>query len=289
MPVSGLPNNLEVYLNETLRGSTITSWNIRGEQDYTQVTIRFGSTAMLDTNVKYRKVPPSRIVRDKARAARYNDQVEVQQASEHIFTQTDEPVIENSLPDGIEAVATHLDQGYVLTPIDNVTTEFSYSPVVQVDGPVDTHTSKAEINTKPNKVVYSGPCASVCEKPKHTNAATCVYVCKGCSKDLSTEPDRSWNRCTDPKCHEFNLCNKCCDKGFHHDHIRHLMPFTMPDPGSHFCDSCGLKLINMNSCVFVCNHCQSYVMCKNCYHWAGMHWAHRNKVTKVKVQDFLGT
>ncbi len=74
MPISGLPKILELNINNFLETANVSSWNIRGENENLQVTIRFSmkdttSGHQMDTsNVTYRKVPPSQTRRDRNRA-----------------------------------------------------------------------------------------------------------------------------------------------------------------------------------------------------------------------------
>jgi hypothetical protein len=66
-------------------------------------------------------------------------------------------VITVSLPDGIMAVPATADQGYYMTPLGNMDLNIntSTSPVVQVDGPLDTHGSppgNATVHTEGSEV-----------------------------------------------------------------------------------------------------------------------------------------
>jgi hypothetical protein len=70
MPLSGLPKLLEMFMEQTLNEHQVSSWNIRGGNIYTEITIRIGMSTVTKDTVKYRKVPPSRINRDKQRATR---------------------------------------------------------------------------------------------------------------------------------------------------------------------------------------------------------------------------
>ncbi len=70
MPVVQLPKPLQTTLDTLLMDNSLSSWQVKGGQYFTQVTIRF-STTTKDTNVadaKYRRAPPSRIIRFNNRA-----------------------------------------------------------------------------------------------------------------------------------------------------------------------------------------------------------------------------
>ena len=68
MASNGLPNILNTMLDTLLAENIVISWNIRGEKDYTQLSIRFGNGKEGAVNdIAYRKAPPSRVTRDKQR------------------------------------------------------------------------------------------------------------------------------------------------------------------------------------------------------------------------------
>ena len=57
-----------------LKAGDLTSWNIRGDTDFTQVTIRFNMATdgqLVTKDTKFKKVPPSQINRDRDRAYRW--------------------------------------------------------------------------------------------------------------------------------------------------------------------------------------------------------------------------
>ena len=73
--VTGLPKTLVVSLNSILEENSVCSWNIRCNNNSTQVWIRFSgetnSDQMDKTDVSYRKVPPSKVLRDRDRAQQW--------------------------------------------------------------------------------------------------------------------------------------------------------------------------------------------------------------------------
>ena len=75
MPVTHLPKILEININNILELAKVSSWNIHGEKENLQITIRFcimDSTTDTDTmataKITYRKVLPSQVRRDRERA-----------------------------------------------------------------------------------------------------------------------------------------------------------------------------------------------------------------------------
>ena len=201
------------------------------------------------------------------------------------------------LPEGIKAVSLD-DQDYVLTPICGASdSETQYSPVIQVDGPTDIH-GYTPMQSAPTKEInnWAGNKINHKHEAKHTeeNSTSQIkvaveYVCKNCGVDLSKSLVRKWHRCTDPQCRDVNICNSCCDSGYHSCHTRHLMPFTMPVLETKHCDSCGSIFSHKSSYVYVCTLCPNYAMCYNCYYWAGMHCAHADNISKISVKEILAT
>ncbi len=84
MPVTKLPKPLQITLDGLLTDNKLTSWQVRGGQEFIQVSIRFSVTEMepILNDVKYRRAPPSRILRDTNRAEDYAKSIK-QTSSEH--------------------------------------------------------------------------------------------------------------------------------------------------------------------------------------------------------------
>ena len=70
MPLIGLPFILENNLDMLLKESRLSSWQIRGGESFTQVTLRFpiNPTPGHTGNLEYRRASRSRLVRDQMRA-----------------------------------------------------------------------------------------------------------------------------------------------------------------------------------------------------------------------------
>ena len=99
MTIDGLPKILEDTVNNILKSSRLSSWNIRGEGTMLQLSIRFNMDAMGDTNtdsmpsVTYRKVSPSQEKRNKDRAVEWDTNKVSNQECDNICG--DKNIIEN--------------------------------------------------------------------------------------------------------------------------------------------------------------------------------------------------
>ncbi len=69
-----LPKPLEITLDTLLTDNKLSSWQVKGGEHFIQVSIRFSTTAIESNicDVKYRRAPPSRIIRDNIRAKDYH-------------------------------------------------------------------------------------------------------------------------------------------------------------------------------------------------------------------------
>ena len=67
-----MPTLLATMMDTLMKNGPITSWNIWGDDDQTQLIIRFSANNMADiTNVKYKKVNPGQQTRDRRRQEQY--------------------------------------------------------------------------------------------------------------------------------------------------------------------------------------------------------------------------
>ncbi len=64
-----LPKVLVTVVDNILDEHVLSSWQFKGGPLYTQLTIRFspGDMDNTDSNMKYRRIPPSQILRDHIR------------------------------------------------------------------------------------------------------------------------------------------------------------------------------------------------------------------------------
>ena len=104
MPVEGLPKVLENTLDTLLKEYSLSSWQIRGGEIYTQVTLRFPASAITAETgtVQYRRAPPSRVKRDQFRS-KYN----FDSRMDPINVQT-QP-IDNNSPHQLESVNSNVN------------------------------------------------------------------------------------------------------------------------------------------------------------------------------------
>ena len=65
-----LPDILVITLEKLLDERILSSWNITGGHIYTQITLRFSNSGQADdeNDVKYRRISPSQLKRDRLRA-----------------------------------------------------------------------------------------------------------------------------------------------------------------------------------------------------------------------------
>ena len=62
-----LPNMLKNMIETLLAENQVTSWNIRGGTEFVQLSIRFTTDMAAKEDITYRKVPPSRRLRETRR------------------------------------------------------------------------------------------------------------------------------------------------------------------------------------------------------------------------------
>ena len=67
-----LPLLIENALDMLLKDTDLTSWKIKSELDFTQITVRLRNMAATQVS-RYENVSPSQIVRDKVRATKWRD------------------------------------------------------------------------------------------------------------------------------------------------------------------------------------------------------------------------
>ena len=79
MPLNGLPLMLESILDILLKDNDLTSWYIKSESDFTQLTVRFRNMAASGgqplVDCKYKKMTHSQMTRDKARCTMWNSKL----------------------------------------------------------------------------------------------------------------------------------------------------------------------------------------------------------------------
>ena len=247
MPLQGLPSILEVSMEQMLDTYNITSWSIRSGNKFSEVSIRFNMTADVHTETKYRKVPPSRLTRDRERAASrivssgHNTSIplDLQDQGSNVLDNQDKEVL---------PVNTTVLQDYCMTPIHNadilILPVGSPSPVSQVDGTMD---SKADCigslplrsgqeaslsqETRGGNDIDACQCSKEsvgpkdkCDVEKHATTSVKVtqsreFICSKCKVKLPQPPTDIWQKCTHPECN-IDVCKACWNTGSHSHHLR---------------------------------------------------------------------
>ena len=147
MSLQGLPHMLQSLLANILDNHQVSSWNIRGGNVFSEVTIRFNMAAASDDIVKYRKVPPSRLTRDMQRAKRLPVTVDTASQAALDDSKIGDSRFEDNDHCSLDISTDHkriqdiaADQGYSMEPVNtNMIDTPIHSPLglVQLDGPVD--------------------------------------------------------------------------------------------------------------------------------------------------------
>lgn len=315
MPLHGLPSILEVSMEQMLDTYNITSWSIRSGNKFSEVSIRFNMTADVDTETKYRKVPPSRLIRDRDRAA------------SRIISSGQDTAIQVDLQDQgsngsdnqeVLPLNTTALQDYCMTPIHNADILMvpvgSPSPVSQVDGIMD---SKADCNG--SSPLRSGEVASVnmgqetlgcndadtcqcnnesagsndkCDVENHSRNVKVTqsreFACSKCKVKLPLTPNDNWHKCTHPECN-IDVCKACWNTGFHSHHLRHVMSFKMPSQNVlAFCNCCGRDFDDNEKQIYWCELCENIMLCPTCEYWNSMHVTHEKHLIKMTLKQCLG-
>lgn len=101
MTIDGLPKILEDTINNILKSSMLSSWNIRGESTMLHLSIRFNMDAMgvpktdIMPGITYRKVSPSQANRNKDRAVDWDTNKAANQVCDNICG--DKKVVEKTV------------------------------------------------------------------------------------------------------------------------------------------------------------------------------------------------
>ena len=104
-----LPKPLQTTLDMLLMENQLLSWHIKGGEHFTQVSIRFSTTAIERNtcDVKYRRTPPSRTIRDSVRAKDHHKHVK---SDLHQCGDTDNiPIVSDTQHHTIEETNKHVN------------------------------------------------------------------------------------------------------------------------------------------------------------------------------------
>ena len=167
MPVIGLPKTLEISLSGILEDFNVTSWNIRGDTDGMQVTIRFKTDELhMDTsNITFRKVPPSQIRRNRDRAVSWRE-TDKNQPSKCVNSIDVQKPDESSIPSNECAFTNTSDHSNSLATL---TSAISSLPD-QVDGTCDL-TQEQECHSPAKQYQHEEPTSTpvICKQYDPTN------------------------------------------------------------------------------------------------------------------------
>ena len=277
MPVEGLPLVLEDALMNMMDTGYVSSWNIKGGNEYGQVTIRFkmAPSSAKQTDVKYRKEPPSRTRRNMKRAAIYKDNNHMNSVAQPVDSK---PIEDNfTYSDIADDTTVNLNTaGILLSPMHG-----SLSPVVQVDGPLDgacgsqpcgsqpseASTGRGVINDLEQKATSMGSGA--------TNICHNKFLCSNCGIDID-----QGRRCL--LCANIFICDSCYDEGFHKKCFIGSFDITKVPSDVH-CLGC-FKPLGDKKSIFKCASCKNYYQCPTCQVNC-LHYYHRDHLEEMPLED----
>ena len=103
MPVENLPNILEDMLNTLLQYNHVHTWQMKGGEDYTQVSMRFkiAEPGDINTNIQYRR-------KSRIQMQRHADRIKQWSRSNHMksnYENTDDTPI-------VQAGSSYTNTGY---------------------------------------------------------------------------------------------------------------------------------------------------------------------------------
>ena len=304
MPVHGLPQVLENALNDIMDSNSVTSWIMKGGSGYSQVSIRFKMASDSDIQqgeIKYRKEPPSRARRDKIRAATKMSHGDSKNLSSDMQSNDFAHNCDDSHQINIaDDTTVYLNTAGILeSPMQTSSTLQTLSPVIQVDGPLDTLSGPIPYENKipehdgaTNVLDSEENCAGIgLHEPLQKNefnkdsvpstleTKNETYSCSNCSGNIN-----EGKRCT--FCSNIFLCDDCFDSGFHKQCRMFTTHFNATDmPRKPHCQGC-FKLIEdiKDRSFFKCAVCPRYFQCSICKINC-VHCYHIKDLTEVSVTD----
>jgi hypothetical protein len=142
-----LPKHLEITLDTLLNEGSLSSWTIQGNANLTTVIIRFKVDTVEEEKdmpmVKYKRVPPSQLKRDSARAGQWKDSLSMVPPGDTISSQSvPRQDQSNAAVQVTQKQDTQASPAPVTTrshtKLNTKAKPFQPSPLPQVDGPTDT-------------------------------------------------------------------------------------------------------------------------------------------------------
>lgn len=312
MPLEGLPKVLEVMLDNMLSDSSLSSWFVKGGHDFTQITIRFDTSAMTqntEDKIMYKKVSKRKIERDSNRAEQWRNKATTNVEIRDIDVNTDGDLIHHINSCNINTMSPNMNyttQGtqygssielpsIVHSPVHgcnkhNLSDATLVTENKESHGNVDTQDctelgavcGNGDMDVKDDEHEISSCISS--ENSSYDDVADVhCNICQGSCNDK----ENRWYRCT--VCDDFDMCSICYKNKEHLTHYKYIHEFKYPnDCSGGYCDSCGFRFRPHSPTfhVYQCLSCQDYAMCKKC-HQEGMHVKHLFNMKSVPASDYL--
>ena len=227
MPVEGLPKVLETTLDSLLKNNLLSSWIMRGGDEFIQLSIRFSNTAIAADmgEVKYRRASQSRLARDRLRAGYMhqscsNDQTE--NGSNVSTTQTQDNVnFDNKTSNKeVQLGGSTVAHDQQVAKEDNPFTSSRAKPASGqacggsiASGGVDTVFPQSNSYGDGVKNTSSEICDTGSDSDDDGDG---LCPCDGCGVTISGDKGSIWARCT--ACDDADFCYECFEKDIHSQH-----------------------------------------------------------------------
>ena len=311
MPVDRLPLMLEDLLNNILENNCVSSWNIHGANNYTQVTVRF--KVETDENdeqqpATYRKVPPSRAARDKSRASNFRSTLSkdsensggrianIPNKHSNVGGASYKP---STAISNINNTETNMQQGIMTNkPLQ---TGSNVNPAYSKHGVASSHkvnTSEGAVHEN-NSINVEGDYFQNQVMGKNQfetedNGSSSddfdVTQCGICQSGITSYKYHRCTFCTE----EVDICDSCFLENQHSIHKKYIQTFTLnpdclDDPKIIFCDSCGQVFpINDETMVWDCKICGDYCICEKC-RFQDMHYVHKDDFKMIFIKAYIAS
>ena len=304
MPVDKLPLMLEDLLNNILENNCVASWNIHGANNFSQVTVRFKVDTDendIQQSATYRKVPPSRVTRDRNRASNFkssvfdrNDNSSI--GTEHISNKHSDVRVTSSKPSTAIAEINNTEinmQQEIMTSSTNTNPtsskqDMAAGPKASPSVVLQTNSSNADKQTIQNLVEGREHFSS--DRSEGSSEDIEIAHCGLCQADIKSYSYHKCTYCLD----EIDICDACFKDNRHSIHKRYIQSFTFhpgcwEDPNMVICNSCGQVFpINDETMVWNCKICEDYCICEKC-RLQRMHNVHKDNFKMIFIKAFIAS
>ena len=312
MVVKGLPVALETTLNALSSDHDLSSWQIRGGLEFTQVTLRFSTglkgTPQMDIQ-QYRRMSESQITRNRDRAATWRDNQGVlssgNNGTKYLDTLTVPNITKNQTTLGNQQVPTEqysmgtesqtatisIANPQVVATCEDIETINSLTkdstPQVQV---VEDNKVNGDINNSDTNSIASSGSISDRHSELIDTSTEEVATCGTCNTPIKAKYGDEFFKCSD--CEDMFICRDC---HFNHQHEKHRMQIHtyhwVPDPEDIPCDGCGIPFVTgvlkgKQCTVWQCRECQDYALCSSCIEYGGLHIKHEDSFEEKTLEQF---